>query len=198
MAKIKATHVGECQACGNIQKLPNGVIAKHAFDKYGVYADVCVGTGNPPLEVGRKVLVMCLITAHERLKNLRNDRHRLLSTPKTPEAVVEVVTPASWRNKVERREWALKTILEDQQSGRFFWKDDDNNRVFVDTEGLIDGACLQTAVQWLNRKRADALSLDIERLKEYAVWCKGRYDSWAEKKLQPVEKISCIRQYAML
>lgn len=47
----KATHSGHCQACGRLQKLPNGKLSKHGYTvEHGFFSGVCRGTNYLPFE----------------------------------------------------------------------------------------------------------------------------------------------------
>lgn len=50
-----AEFYGHCQACDRMQKLPNGVLAKHGYQviergNYGYFAGACKGSGHSPYE----------------------------------------------------------------------------------------------------------------------------------------------------
>ena len=47
----KATHQGECQICGNVQKLPHGVLSLHGYTvDYGWFNGTCSGAKGKPYE----------------------------------------------------------------------------------------------------------------------------------------------------
>ena len=48
---MKATHDGECQLCGRMQKLPDGRLAKHGYTtRWGFFQGVCPGYAFPALK----------------------------------------------------------------------------------------------------------------------------------------------------
>ena len=46
----KAIDAGHCQACGRIQKLPNGRLSLHGYKVYGYFSGICRGAGYLPYE----------------------------------------------------------------------------------------------------------------------------------------------------
>jgi hypothetical protein len=54
--KDRATHQGHCQACGRIQRLPLGILAKHGYTvDWGFFNGVCCGSDRKPLESDKSV-----------------------------------------------------------------------------------------------------------------------------------------------
>lgn len=53
----KSTHHGHCQACGRLQLLPGGVLAKHGYKVagFGFFMGTCRGSDRNPLEVDRTI-----------------------------------------------------------------------------------------------------------------------------------------------
>lgn len=50
----KATHIGECQICGRVQKLPGGSLSNHGYTKrWGFFSGICPGAGHNPFETHR-------------------------------------------------------------------------------------------------------------------------------------------------
>lgn len=54
---MKATHLGTCQACGRLHKLPGGVLAKHGYTvRDHWFQGTCMGTGRLPYEVSTDLI----------------------------------------------------------------------------------------------------------------------------------------------
>ena len=69
MAKRKATHFGECQVCGNRQKLPYGLLAKHGYTKgYGFFEGTCTGSDELPFEQSCDLVEDSILRAKALLK----------------------------------------------------------------------------------------------------------------------------------
>lgn len=63
----KATHRGMCQVCSRIQKLPNGVLAKHGYQVLGGFFEgVCFGSNHLPLEQDKTLVEKSIVWATER------------------------------------------------------------------------------------------------------------------------------------
>ena len=51
MSNRRATHMGECQICHNMQKLPKGKMSIHGYTRqFGWFQGKCAGSGHLPLE----------------------------------------------------------------------------------------------------------------------------------------------------
>lgn len=49
---MKATHMGHCQICGSLQKLPNNKLSLHGYTtKHGFFSGQCMGSRRLPIEV---------------------------------------------------------------------------------------------------------------------------------------------------
>jgi hypothetical protein len=47
----KATHIGSCQACGRVQKLPGDVLSKHGYHvQWRIFVGECPGCGHRSYE----------------------------------------------------------------------------------------------------------------------------------------------------
>jgi hypothetical protein len=63
----KATHLGTCQVCSRVQKLPNGVMAKHGYQVLGGFFEgVCFGSNHLPLERDKTLVEKSIVWATER------------------------------------------------------------------------------------------------------------------------------------
>lgn len=69
----KATHVGTCQICGCVQKLPGGVLARHGYTlEYGFQNGTCSGSQNLPFEQDNTLAISALSTYQSYLDNFKD------------------------------------------------------------------------------------------------------------------------------
>ena len=65
--KVKATHCGHCQVCNRVQKLPDGLLAKHGYNVLqGYFEGTCFGSANLPLEQDKKIVERSITWAEQR------------------------------------------------------------------------------------------------------------------------------------
>ena len=69
--KNTATHIGECQVCGRIQKLPKGQLSKHGYTKqWGFFNGTCWGAEHLPFEQSIDLIEGAIKQANEQCAKL--------------------------------------------------------------------------------------------------------------------------------
>jgi hypothetical protein len=67
----KATHRGECQVCGRLQKLPGDRLSLHGYTvMWNVFNGTCWGAGHLPLEVDKTLVVEAIARVELQKRNL--------------------------------------------------------------------------------------------------------------------------------
>lgn len=189
MAKTKATHRGECQLCGHVQKLPGGALSLHGYTKqWGFFQGSCPGSRKLPYEIScdqiekRIPQVRSSIDdLHEHAANVRADRATVRFNKriqrgygKYVEQSFEVLASEIVQNDhtfeipVEITEYAKteKRVL---------------NFTHYDCEGV------DAFVAKLNGLAADAIERHVAQLVSYLDWLVARKRGWSKRELRPVE-----------
>lgn len=186
---MKATNQGHCQVCGRLQRLPDGVLAKHGYTaKWGFFAGVCWGSQHKPFEESIALIEEAIKRARETAKGLRAQAD-----------AVEGSCERVWINEFVR------------STHRYVWRelpigdvsfDEFGNISYVDLDGKpkhvrthtsryqrTHEQVIEAAIGSLNKERAlDLRNLAAEHEK-YVQWQLGRIEGWRPhpEKLIPVK-----------
>lgn len=187
MAK-KATHVGECQVCGSVQKLPGGTLALHGYrvahrGHGGFFVGNCLGSYYPPMEVSKERAEWARNTYQESVKNLDNQIIRLEAPVKDP------LEPCS----LETRE-GLRVGLpfyEENPENRLakFGIEKSSTRYVVTTRWSGEGfpkSVIEVA-ELLNKREAHKLREKKAAFLHAIKFLEERLEKWAPKPLRPGE-----------
>lgn len=159
---MKATHQGTCQACGRIQKLPKGVLAKHGFERpWGSReTEGCYGTNELPFELSCEITKDAL-KSHEELIAARTEDLR-----KATEGTLTEI-PA----------W----IREYKGETRFVVITPEN----FTTKGFREAFHAYTWSEVLDRYK-NRLEWDIEAIEKEVARLRSLIENWAPKDLLPL------------
>lgn len=174
-----STNRGTCQACGAIQKLPGGVLAKHG------YRGICPGSEHPPFEQSCALVQDYIRSADAQLGNLSTLHASLLAHATKPEC------------------WHYEYVLKGRRSG-YVWRlvqlerGESHGYPFAWAYQRVDGTwdrlpyygsaktLLDVATEE-NRIRAAALEREeIAETRRYIVWQRRRVQDWQPRPLLPL------------
>ena len=105
---MKATHSGHCQACGRLQKLPDGKLAKHGYTiAHGFFSGTCVGSHHLPFEVSCDLLPRFIEAAKTHLLGVESFQAELRKPATEP-----VAWFYSWRCEVMLDSIDMQTLTD--------------------------------------------------------------------------------------
>ncbi len=190
--KSKATHRGTCQACGAVQKLPDGVLSTHGYTvRWSFFNGICRGTGHKPYEQSTDVIETFIAFAETQQSDLEVFKQRVLAEPVAGTVTAWVNVYRSGKRGVPSHyTWLELPIVFTlrEGSGGFRWHNTQyehpgtSRLERLDVYGVHSGDPLDY-IRALAVKRATAVDAEIDKIKRYIVWQQGRVTSWT---LQPL------------
>jgi hypothetical protein len=76
----KATHYGNCQWCGSLQKLPGGVLSTHGYTvTHGWFNGICHGSGHLPYQISCGLIEDSIRWAKSQRNNIEAQREMALA-----------------------------------------------------------------------------------------------------------------------
>jgi hypothetical protein len=202
MTKI-ATHFGECQGCGRVQKLPGGSLSLHGYTvDWGFFQGTCGGAKHLPYELSCEYVKACIVSATASY-DLAMARVEHLRRPIT-DPIVDSVTIRIGYDRQRCRE-ITKTLTDaiiyaevQKGSGDYTWL-----KVFVSYEdkGEVktyeltgNGGPLSyshpknilEAAQMLNERSAKSIEAHAKQILTYIKWQEERVAKWELRPLRPV------------
>lgn len=197
--KNKSTHKGHCQACGRLQMLPAGVLAKHGYNIVsGFFSGTCCGSGHLPYEQSKDLLASLIISAKEDLNRHEDWQKELRAPAKEPKCWIH-----HWNEKGgvgSRRGWGgyswehvTLRFKDPSQNYSYFCynlRDNSEDKIFTLYDGstISDEKILEKCTE-KNIAYADYLMHHVVSLKRYIEWQEGRVNSWKLLPLLPVETV---------
>lgn len=194
--KNKATHMGECQICGRMQKLPNGRLAAHGYTvEHGWFNGICPGSGGLPFEQSFDLIEKNMERADEEADDAQSEADRLLSGEVDGNfAWVSHFFPAEYRLK-GGYEWIKTVIYEEKKTiYDYSWNVHFyivNNKRNVEERITIQNYGPHTTLKEmqveLNGKYATGfLKRRAESLRKYVAWQAKRIQDWKFAELTPI------------
>lgn len=191
MGKSKATHKGECQICGKVQKLPQGRLANHGYTvEWGMFQGTCPGSLALPYEQSCDLLKDRLLLIEQKLKRIRQYHQNLLQPATEPCGYVEVYfSDARVYGWVEAH---LTEVQETNESNGYSWREvfatykegsqEKKQKLNLDFETQQQLNLLEIATS-LNRKYAQEYQKQLNIMSNYLKWCQNRVNKWEVKEL---------------
>ena len=166
----KATHLGTCQVCGRVQKLPNGRLSIHGYTKrFGFFAGACRGECRLPFEESHDVIDSAIQNAKNLIECHRDAIRRL-----------EVDGSA--------KIWKICYNQKGQPWKEFAFTIDGN---YLRAEGqssiFLRGRSVEDCVIEENSSRVRFLHRTIAELGKYIAWQEDRVANWKPGKIIPIE-----------
>lgn len=189
----KATHRGTCQVCSRVQKLPNGVLAKHGYQVLGGFFEgVCFGSGHLPLEQDKTLVEESIRWAAQRWIET-SAMARIWTNPATePKLWYHVWIPRTARRIGGYYVWQHCEMRIDEALGQGV-----NVKVYMDGEWRRGStySLFAHAQEDLLRLATESHAKYIEqylqpKMRELNRYCKDqqwRIDTWHKKPLTPIE-----------
>ncbi len=199
MTKKAAEYYGRCQACDRLQKLPDGVLAKHGYQvigrgNQGYFAGTCKGSGHNPYEED------CTWIKNFLIPQAKDEENRLIEfiselrlTPKEPKAYHQCYGRFG-------SYWQEVQIL--MIDGRAHLQLPVNE---YDKNGLTP----LSRYTWLPRFESDLLKVaaamneyfiehdvkyDLRRIQNYIIWQESRVADWKLRPLPPVHMFKELKK----
>jgi hypothetical protein len=184
---VKATHLGTCQVCSRVQKLPNGLMAKHGYQVLGGFFEgVCFGSNHLPLEQDKTLVEKSIIWATTQYLGTATVA-RIWAAPATePKMWYNVWIPAagyfrgrySWQHCDLKIENGDVYVLMNAQ-----WNRGSTYSLFAKTPEDL----LRIATESHERYIEQALQPKMRELNRYCKNQQWRTDTWHKKPLTPIE-----------
>jgi len=201
-----ATHYGHCQACDRLQKLPDGMLAKHGYQivdrgQYGYFAGVCKGAGHAPYEED------CTWIKNYLIPEAKKEDARLvafvaeLRQPATePRAYHQMYSMGYYFGKVDilgLPEYE-RPMLREPKSGIM---DREERIVMAERYTWLPGIgvatpenCLRLAGA-MNEYYAKAIEAgELRRIRRYIDWQTKRVTDWKLRTLPPVDLAKALKK----
>ena len=193
MPKQKATHCGECQICGRVQKLPNGQLSNHGYTvEWSMFQGTCPGSKELPYELSCDLIKARLPWVTEQVAEMKKYREFLLQPANEPKAWAHV-----YMRSIHAYSWMKEKLSEEyhknEQSGHEWrdivvrYKDDGEEKVLE--VGQYSNRN-ETLLECATRLNADYVrrhyNKAIEENERYLRWCEDRIAKWEEKQLQSI------------
>ena len=191
-----ATHSGHCQFCGRLQKLPAGVLSTHGYlvAGYGFFVGTCRGSGYQPFELSCNQVERYITEAQAQIDTLEIGRERLLLPATEPNAWIHHYHDSHNRYLLSGYYWIEVAIQLDQQEGKedgwpfYEWSPSSEQpaKKYRLHSGAVKPYALLAFCTGRNELRANAISLEIQEVREYIDWQQKRVDAWTLQPLNPV------------
>lgn len=184
---IKSTHSGHCQACGHLQKLPGGTLAKHGYTvAFGYFRGVCRGAHVLPYEQSCDLIKTFIAEAQAEIDALTAMRDTWLAAATEAKAWVRCYIPATWQVRHSSYTWRYLPITflpfdHDATRGRYVYPaqpESRNDNEFNRTIGTGPAEGLLTACTAQNAGYAAVIQRQINDLDRYITWQTKRVTDW--------------------
>jgi hypothetical protein len=195
---IKATHFGECQVCGHVQKLPGDRLSLHGYTKrWGFFSGTCNGSRALPFEISCDLVRTSIEqqrTAAAHLRKLAEDLRTKQVGEDERVAWVQVsvyIGRRAWIQSWEEIEIAEDARTYDGITYRSYTYQRDTEYRKGYTHTLFDiGKGVKSyadAIRRQNKARAAAFESDAKQIDTYLVWQEERLAGWKPRELKAVE-----------
>lgn len=199
---MRATHSGTCQLCGRLQKLPNGLMAKHGYTvQWGFFEGTCPGSDAQPFELSKDLIAERIEWAARRASSLHRDaedaeEHRDMvwvheHVPAKFHGGRRLSGYAFWRG-IPREQVEIRTGY--STTVHWIGKDGEKRQDIVRETRVrhweVTKVDEDRAVTLLNRAYATKLRGDAAKVGEYRDWLIERIKDWAPHPEKLVEEAS--------
>lgn len=174
-----ATHIGTCQACGNAQKLPNGVLSNHGYTKqWGFFNGICAGAKRAPFEQSCDFIVECIENAQLEIERLKKQAE---TTRQSNSTTVKVRT---YIKKSRFYTWVEGTVDFENKCVNYYHPEQNGKIAFYDLNAYESSD--EENLKKINEKFAKSLEKTISEYERYVEWQKGRIVNWKQTELKPI------------
>lgn len=201
--KTKATAAGSCQACGRVQKLPDGTLAKHGYTtRWGFFEGTCVGTGHKPYEQDCSLIQRFIDSATKSRADVLARIAELAKPATEPKAWFSEYVPAKRRgehSRYQEREvallWSPAGESVDYETGKtrqrldIYWFDLEGKREPAFRHSVNGWTVLEVADNMNKRFIENTLQPIVKRLTEYIEWQQKRVTDWKLAPLRDLKEV---------
>jgi hypothetical protein len=183
----KATHSGHCQACGSLQKLPGGVMAKHGYTvRWGFFSGVCRGSGRRPFETHTDLIAEMIGVAKGQSTFLRNEAAKWSRIVTEPKAWKREYVPASGGFPSTYR-WSYLDLSLNEHGRVVFTGTDGKAEHASNVVGYsVDLTSTSEVAAAMNAKYVEHLLSDAKGSDGYVKWQQARLKTWKPEPLLAV------------
>jgi hypothetical protein len=124
-SKARATHQGECQICGRVQKLPNDLLSQHGYKVLNnFFSGVCPGSKQQPYERSCDLIREILPSLNAHLVGLHSEVVDLFLSAVEPECFNYVWVKNAESEGRGSYQWKQGTLtIEEKNNGNgYYWK----------------------------------------------------------------------------
>lgn len=173
-----ATHVGTCQACGNQQKLPSGVLSNHGYTKqWGFFNGTCSGAKRLPFEQSCEYVKECIEGARLQIEDLRKKVESVRQSVSTA-VKVQVYLGRSYGYV-----WIDGTVNFENKCVDYVHREKSGNIAFYDFSAWGTD---EEVIKKINERFAKNLEKRISEFERYIEWQQTRIANWVPKELKSV------------
>jgi hypothetical protein len=196
----KSTHIGSCQCCGSVQKLPEGHLSTHGYHvRWGFFDGICRGTQVLPYEQSCDLIKGFIESAQERKADLEAYIASLLQPATEPKGWWHQYISGDGHRSRSGYKWIqveLREVKKLHADGTEYYTE----KVYVDHQGKEKnlyhsgyyggvGKDLLTVATELNRTYAENdCKPRVEQLESYIKWQQKRVADWKLVELKPIEE----------
>jgi hypothetical protein len=208
---IKATHKGECQICGHVQKLPGGNLSKHGYTKrWGFFSGVCHGAGYLPFEVSKDQIAGAVVAVESKIAAVESeiaDLENILSAVNSGDEAManeyvgnsrycwEKVRVINFKVQEYPASGSCEAFVTYKADSQIIRKDGygENAKYFQPRDINAYSECFNLSsvrhwVHFLNCKYAKHLRSQNSARRDWVKWQQDRLANWAPKPLTPLAK----------
>ena len=199
MNRNKATHIGSCQACGNVQKLPGGKLSLHGYDvRWHFFNGVCRGAKELPYEQSFDLIEKFIEQAQDARAAIQANIANLQQPAAEPKGWYHEYINGGFREKSGYR-WREVEIKQEKVEYESYVGDD---MAFYTVNRYKNLAGKMTKFETYNKKPIlevatdmnakyieQALQPRVEELTRYIGWQKQRIAEWKLTDLTPVPPV---------
>lgn len=172
----KATHKGNCQWCGSLQKLPNHRLSKHGYTKkYNFFMGTCKGAEHPPLQESCNLTEESIEWASNEIIRLEREIATLQEPATEAKAWIKYRKDFAWH-------WGYFDIIDAKH-----YQDSQGKQqsLRMSKHGYF-GTDIMEIVKILNQDRIDFYQTQIKQLKNYCIEQQAVVDAWKPSALLPL------------
>lgn len=195
MAKQQATHIGECQICGHVQKLPNGFLSLHGYTKkWGFFSGTCNGSRYLPFEQSKDRIQQAVDSVKKSIESAKQNAADILASDAF---YIWIYVAATWQVRQSGYREVKLTEAEVSLDGRFIKFIDPKTgaeakeqrsslSVQPDGNGGWRSPEIADFAKESREKKARQIQARIKEMQMYVEWQEKRMADWAPKELKPV------------
>jgi hypothetical protein len=199
----RATHIGSCQCCGRVQKLPSNLLSLHGYTKqWGWFMGTCRGSGYKPFEISKDLIERFIAESERAIEGLKSEKAALLKPPtKATKAWLHVYVYRGGGHSVYEPQqgmvrWATQVI-----GGKAFkymqWQGDtpvrknrhgreEPNVERVSIYDLKENTTLAATASLNANHVRSSIDTAIANHQKYIAWQRERIANWKPQPLAPV------------